>query len=149
MPRDFLLYWTPATVDAELQRGHPLNHTGSEQLDRVAVGDTLWIVTVRSGSLVLVGRITVAKVTDRDTARRELGYEPWPTARHALAPRETDEPIRELPLGEVAGEMRFRSAAGNDRLEINAGYVNAQQLQTMRELTPECASLLAGVLGCK
>ena len=42
---------------------------------------------------------------------------------------------------DVAGELRFVSKV-NDRLNLKGGLVKAQQLQTMRELTQESASML-------
>lgn len=70
---DFMLYWIPGTFDTLLRSGRPLDHLGSNHFHRVRSGDTVWIVTVRSGSLRLVGRLCVELVVDTAEARQILG----------------------------------------------------------------------------
>lgn len=64
MSQDLLSYWKPETADANLERGGLLNHAASDQFHRVHVGDTVWVVTVRTGDLRLLGRIKVGEVVD-------------------------------------------------------------------------------------
>ena len=60
-PRHFLQYWKPKQVDREISIGHALDHSGSEQLNRISPGNIIWIVTVREGQLNLVGRLVVGE----------------------------------------------------------------------------------------
>ena len=137
---DYLLYWKPQTVNLTLARGGSLDHAASEQLHRVSTGDTLWIVTVRSGSLRLIARLRVGHVTDREGASRLLGTDDlWEANHHVVAQDNTAEALTEVGIDHLASSLRFESQAGKDRLAIDDGYVKAQQLQTMRILTWESA----------
>jgi hypothetical protein len=143
MTQHLLSYWKPETADVNLQGGYSLNHSASNQYWRVHVGDTVWIVTVRDGDLYLLGRILVAEVTDQQGAIRAFQTtDLWRADFHILAEPETDEVIREIPIAQLAPRLRFRSRAGNDRLAVVDGKVNPQQLQTMRVLTSDAATLL-------
>ncbi len=56
MSRHFMLYWLPETVESHLNENYLLNHAGSNQLDRAAAGDVLWIVTTgKADELGLAG----------------------------------------------------------------------------------------------
>ena len=66
MARDFLAYWKPSTLEAELRIGGLLNHAASNQYRRVDAGDTVWLVSVLDGRLRLIGRIIVGQVVDTD-----------------------------------------------------------------------------------
>jgi hypothetical protein len=52
-----------------------------------------------------------------------------------------------LSIQQLAGQLRFVSRGGNDRLALIDGQVNPQQLQTMRVLTDEAANLLEQTWG--
>lgn len=143
---DFMLYWIPGTFDTLLRSGRPLDHLGSNHFHRVRSGDTVWIVTVRSGSLRLVGRLCVELVVDTAEARQILGTDDlWAAGYQAIALSGTEAPLRELSLDSVAPFLRFESPTGRDRLTLSDGYVPAQQLQTMRRLTAESATLLQSI----
>lgn len=140
---DFFLYWRPETVDDELYRDRPFDHGGSSQFYRATPGDTIWIVTVRSGSLRLVGKLGVGFIVDTAEARRRLGTDDlWDADYHAITPAGTEERLEELHLDHVVSLLRFDSPAGHDRLTLTDGLVSAQQLQTMRRLTQESAQLV-------
>jgi hypothetical protein len=150
MARDFLAYWKPSTVDLQLEAGGPQDHAASNQFDRVEKGDTVWLVTVRHGRLRLVTRIVVGHVTDQAGAARLLRCEPadlWEADYHVVAAKGTELEIVDADVQGLAPSLRFESAAGHDRLTIaEDGTVNAQQLQTMRILSPASAALLADVV---
>jgi hypothetical protein len=122
------------------------NHSASNQFGRVAKGDTVWIVTIRSGRLHLVTRIKVEHVTNQYEAARLLKCKPrhlWEAEYHIIGAPGTEMPILDLDIHRLAGKLRFRSAAGNDRLAIRKnGTVAPQQLQTMRVLSEGSADLL-------
>lgn len=142
MPRQLLAYWRPDTADRELARDQPLNHAASEQFERASVGDTLWIVTVRSGELFLLGKLIIGTLTDAAGAQAILGTtDLWEADHHVIAEAGTAVIPREVSLTAVASRIRFESATSS-HLTVADGRVNAQELQTMRVLTPESATLL-------
>ena len=147
MPRDLLSYWKLATAIANLDRGGLLRHSASNQYSRVKVGDTVWIVIVRSQRLSLLGRILVGRVTDAIGAAKALRTtDLWNARSHIIAKRGTALPIQEIPIAGLAGRLRFDSQGGNDLLVVKNRAINAQQLQTMRILTRDSAALLQKAL---
>jgi hypothetical protein len=145
----FLAYWKPRTVDRQLRRGgvwSNQDHSASNQFGRVAKGDTVWIVTIRSGRLHLVTRIKVEHVTSQYEAARLLKCNPrqlWEAEYHIIGAPGIEMPILDLDIHRLAEKLRFRSVAGNDTLTIRKnGEVAPQQLQTMRVLTKGSAGLL-------
>ena len=148
MARDFLAYWKPSTLEAESAVGGLLNHAASNQYRRVAVGDTVWLVSVLDGRLRLIGRIIVGRIVDQAGAARELGTTNlWKADHHILPSPDTAHEFANLDVQHLASELRFMSAGGNDRLALAEDWsVNAQQLQTMRVLAPESVALLARVV---
>jgi hypothetical protein len=141
--RHFLLYWRPETADAVLAGEGNCRYAASNQFVRLRKGDVVWPVTCRKGSLNMVARVVVGEVVGRAVAEERLGAaDLWEAEWYALAEAGTEAAAREVGLGEVAGQLRFESAGKNDRLVIEEGRVNPQQLQTMRQLTDEAAELL-------
>ena len=57
---DFTTYWLPKQVQDNL--GIAINHIADNNLGHVKPGDTVWIVNVRRGDLLLIGRIIAAEV---------------------------------------------------------------------------------------
>jgi hypothetical protein len=147
---DFLAYWKPSTVEAQVAAGGPQNHAASAQYARASVGDTVWLVTVRSGCLWLVTRIVVGHVTGQAGAAGLLGVpaeDLWEAEYHIVSAAGMAREIAERNIQHLAPQLRFVSSSGNDRLTIGEdGAVNAQQLQTMRVLSPASVALLAAVL---
>lgn len=144
--KHFLAYWKPDTADANLARRRLLNHSAGEQFGRVSRGDTVWIVTVRKGRLVLLGRIVVDRVTDQATAERILDdRDLWEATHHLIAQRGTEVELTETPIDDPAA-LRFESSSGRDRLTVVRGRVDAKQLQTMRICTDECAEMLRALV---
>ncbi len=147
MPRNFLLYWLPETVERHLNENYLLNHAGSNQLNRAAAGDVLWIVTTgEADELGLAGRLRVGTVVSLAEAKRRLGRNDlWASRWHALAAPGTARRMCGSSLIDVADELRFVDA-GADRLVIsNHGGVSADQLRRMRELDARSTRLLSAV----
>jgi hypothetical protein len=65
----------------------------------------------------------------------------WKAPYHVVADIESAVPLSEVDCGDIAGRLRFIS--NRDRLTVRGGRIDAKQLQTMRELTPSSAGLLA------
>jgi hypothetical protein len=134
--QSFLYYWKPQTVDEERDRGELLNHSASEQFDRVQVGDHVWHATVRDGELSIIGRIIVGHVVDQEGAARLLGKksdELWARPHHIVAETNTAEPIREVRIPQLSASLRFEGP--HDRLAVDNGKVSVFQLRAMRTLT--------------
>lgn len=144
--KHFLLYWQETSVLDAMDSGHPLDVISSRQLKRINSADTVWIVTVnRAGELVLAGRLKVDEVVDYPTAVRRLhDSNLWDGGYYALPEPGAAEPVRLINLGDIAFDLRFKSS-GADRLKQTSDKINAQQMQTMRELTEESAELLARI----
>lgn len=147
MARNFLAYWKPSTLEAQLDLGGLLRHAASNQYRRVHVGDTVWIVSVIEGRLRLIGRIIVGRVVDQDGAAEALGVANlWKAEHHILASPGTAQEIASRDIRQLAPVLRFHSASGRDKLVVlEDGSVNAQQIQTMRVLTPESVERLRSI----
>jgi hypothetical protein len=150
MSRDFLAYWKPSAVDAQVVKGGELDHAAGNQYQRTRPGDTVWLVTVRRGRLRLVTRIMVGHVIDQAGAGRLLGVNParlWRADWHIVAVKGTELRVLDVDINHLAPSLRFQSPGGHDRLAVEeAGTIAVQQLQTMRLLKPRSAELLAGVV---
>lgn len=147
MSRNFLLHWLPETVETHLNENYLLNHAGSNQLNRAAAGDVLWIATTgEADELGLAGRLQVAAVVSLAEAKRRLGRNDlWTSRWHALAAPGTARKMFGTSLIDVAHELRFVDA-GADRLIVSDyGGVSADQLRTMRQLDARSAGLLTQV----
>lgn len=129
---EWLIYWKPYEVEEGLRNGRPVECIWSAQLKRVAVGDRVWIVSAPKGRLYLYGRIVVRSICPDDTA----GFEA--NCVTALA-----EPIRQISLVEDAGKLMFDSPLGKNNLRVERGVIDAQQLRSMRKLSPMTANLFA------
>jgi hypothetical protein len=140
-PGDWVTYWTPDGFRQML--GEPLlNRIASAQLDRLRIGDRVWVVAAPAGRLVTLGWVPVLEpAVGRAEARRRLGREPYDAPFHLFVPDADARPPRECDLHSLAGILRFESRA-SDRLILADGKVNGQQMQTMRRLTPESAALV-------
>src|SRR5687768_16440199 len=102
---DFLVYWKPDTVE---DSSSLLKHAGSNQLDRVAPGDTLWITTAWKGDLHLVGRIKVGRRATQKEAERALGVDRlWEAEHHILAEPGTEMPAVRVRLSDEVSRLRF------------------------------------------
>ncbi len=143
---DFLLYWRPTTVfdvaQEEFEAELGCVHIASNQLRRVAPGDTVWIVTSLDGFVTLVKRFVVGEVVDRVAAEVLLGTaDLWDADVHALAREGTDELWRFVSLAPLLADLRFESR--RDRLQVGGdGTLDVQQLRAMRRLTQASAEAL-------
>jgi len=141
-----MLYWRPDTVERHLNENYLLNHAGSNQLNRAAPGDALWIVTTgEAGELGLAGRLKVGAVVSLTEAKRCLRRDDlWPSRFHALAAPGTARKMCGISLIEVAPELAFVDPGAPPRLFISpGGGVSADQLRRMRELDAPSSRLLA------
>jgi hypothetical protein len=147
--RDYLSYWLPETAEGERAQGGHLLHCASSQFGRLRRGDTVWIVTVRPGGrLRLLGCVPVARVVSQAQAARILKCAPeelWDAKYHVIADPKRAQPLADVPLGRIAGDLRFMRAGNGDRLNPTQGRVKAEPLKKMRQLTTESAAALRRV----
>lgn len=145
MAKHLLHYWLPATAAHNLEQHGDLTSIGSAQLSprKIQPDDTIWIVTVEDGILLLLGRVIVGEVIEeRDAAVERLGTDNLWEAPYTVVPQPgTTEPLRPINLSPVADLLTFQSRRA-PRLTIVDGKVNPQQLQSTRLLTPDSADLL-------
>ena len=135
---DFLLYWLSDQITNLVSDGL-LEHAASDQFGRIAVGDTVWIVGPSGrGVLVLASKIDVGTIISQREANKYFGQAVYKSRYHVLPPKGGSHPAREINLSSVLGKLRFDSP--KPKLDLKKPL--AQQVQAMRKLTPESASLL-------
>jgi hypothetical protein len=156
MSRYFTHYWKKDTCDYHYDvlkfEGRPLDHTPGDSLIKrgAAVGDLIYVVTMRDGRLFLVGKMQVGKIINSDEeAEACIGYEPWPAFRHLIAKSCTPMHFnRSVPLS-ITRCLRFRTSSGVTLLKFrpeDRDKLDPQTLRTPRELTPGSATELDGLL---
>jgi hypothetical protein len=147
MTRHFLRYWISHDGDWSILAQPFMTYSASNQYDRVSYGDVLWAV-IRDKTnhhLVLVGRMTVDWIGDKDDASMRLSM-----IKDDLFDAEIyvtcdePEPYDYIDINSYAVDLRFISNT-NDRLNLVNGLVSPQQLQTMRELTTQSAQLMQDI----
>jgi hypothetical protein len=145
MSRNFLLYWLPETVERHLNENYLLNHAGSNQLNRAAAGDVLWIVTTgEADELGLAGRLQVGAVVSLAEARRRLGRNGlWASRWHAIASAGTVRRMCGSSLIDVAHQLRFVDTGATQLFVSAHGGVSSDQLRRMRELDGASSRLLS------
>jgi hypothetical protein len=135
MKRYFTNYWTNKTWDYNVGRmfddsEKTLRHTASNMFRKrgVSEGDSLYIITVKGGQLLLLCKLTVGDMCGYEEGVRLLENENlWPAEDHILAEspaairrylRSSDSPhnytttpLRELPSKQITAFHR----AGNTR----------------------------------
>ena len=133
-------YWRPSTVVDEIEE--LIDHSGSEQFDRLEPGDVLWFVSVLNRRLHLIGRQVVDRVVSRSEAKAILGHDNvWPATYVAVAKADEIMVAKRRDISNVASELRFEG-----RVHRLPPHFSGQSLQTMRRLCPESADLLRRVL---
>jgi len=149
MKRYFTHYWKKETCDSARERleGHELDHTaGNMFLQRgVAAGDTVFIVTIRRGVLIVISRFEVEKTMSQFEAEQFFAYKVWEANDHLLAADETSAVCdfdREVPP-QVARELEFFSGKSTKGLcFVDETLLDSQALRGVRELTPDSAKML-------
>src|SRR5437667_2349855 len=151
--RHFTHYWANDTWDQNSHlEGKPLRHTAGNLFHSrgVAVGDYVYVVTVMSGRLLLLGRIEVGAILGQDQAEAALGGVLWDADDHIIAKAGSENPRRfrrEVSI-EVAKGLRFLGGEGPARtpqLDSNDS-LDRQTMRGVRELTASSAALLDSLI---
>lgn len=140
--QDRTLYWKPKVALELLRQADRLDHVSSDQLKTTRPGDTVWALTVINGELFLIGKLLVDIVTNRAGAIGRLGNNVWGNKQaYALAVPGTEEALKKISLRNHAKNFVFVSKTNNQLRVGPGGYVNGQELQSMRILTPSTSQL--------
>ena len=144
---DFTQYWSSIEndIDAAAASYTPLDHTADNRFEQrgVSVGDCVYVVTVRKGTLYLVGKLEVGEMLwSDDEAEARLGYSVWSADQHLIASRCTPVQLVEVP-SEVVARLRFVSRAGCVTVKFSSpGVLDGQTLRGVRRLEPPSAAEL-------
>jgi hypothetical protein len=148
--RSFTTYWKNKTWNEhalEIPGGDPLDHTASNNFrDRgVSAGDSVYVVTVKQGRLLVAGKMIVGQVCGRADAENILGTTNlWDAQDHLIASAST--PIDwelEIPIDEVENLEFIGSAGARVPLVFKyPGYIDQQTLRGIRRLTSDSAGKL-------
>jgi hypothetical protein len=143
--KSFTHYWRSDTWDT--YRGRTIPYSGGNGLVKrgLQVGDRIYVVTVRDGSLYVGGYLDVGQLVDRQTARKIMGREVWEAEEFAI-PKNPQHFLenRRVPLN-VTRSLRFRPAEKG--LVFSGDQLDRQTLRGLRELTPESAEALESLIG--
>lgn len=135
--------------EAEGMAGQPMIHAASNNFDRLGaeVGDVVYVIGNRDGRMILIGRLTIDHVVNREEAEFRLGRELIDKRAHVLtdAPETIMRFDREVPEG-VARELRAVTGAAV-KFENDTDYrLSPQALMPMLRLTTESARALDKLL---
>jgi len=142
-------YWTADSND----EGEPLTASGSNMFRKrgVAPGDSIYVLSLRGGVLLLGGRMTVGDIVSRDEAVRRTGNDNlYDASEWVLAAKGSGTKLdlfREISP-EVARDLRFVSATGKPKglFFETPTQLDVQATRGVRELTRESAHLLDRIL---
>lgn len=151
MARAFFQLWSRKTwtaMGADGNEGELLDHAASAQYRRIGLrpGDALYVVGTDRGALLLLGRMTVARVLTDLEAQAEHSWNLWDERdpQHAFADVCTTLRFDRILSEEDARALR--DVEGKGLKGAGDGYVSGQGLTAMRQLAPESAALLDGHL---
>lgn len=143
MARQFLAYWLSDQISNVLKEER-LIKAASNQYSTVNSGDTLWICGHNANNdLVTVGYILVDEVIGQDEANLRFPALKWTADFHACARKGKEVSTREVSLEPIISKLRFVSK--RDQLDTLKHFGN--QLQRIRELTPESSRMLIDLWG--
>jgi hypothetical protein len=153
MSRYFTHYWDNKTwedlrVD---QHGDVLDYIGGNQFRRRGLQpeDHVYVITVITGQLYLLGKLVIGDLGDIDTIAQQLNTTPaqlWSAADHIRASAATPMDFeRRVPL-ELTEQLRFHSDSATRVVFKSPGHLDTQTMRSVRELTPESAQLLDSIL---
>lgn len=156
MSRFYTYFWSDQLCDARYRNGlsgTPLEYTPGEGFSRAGVeeGDTIYIISVYDGQVMLVGRMTVERIlSSYGEAVSLLGPDVEEAPEYLLGQEGMETPqffTRQL-MTEETGDLRFLTPDGSSKpLKFADGEeVDASGLSGLHELPPASAVLLDQVL---
>jgi predicted HNH restriction endonuclease len=104
-------------------------------------------VSTIKGVLYLCGKLVVGKISGFDEAEAILGYEPWDANEHIFAAAATPMSFTRRVPRKLTQHLKFISGKSSKPLKFKAPhYLDEQTLRGVRELDPESAADLDGLL---
>jgi hypothetical protein len=148
MARFYTYSWQYAEARKESEAGLLGHAAGSRFSSRGnEPGDFVYIVAVHQGQLYLLGKMEVGKIVSKDEARNILGSEPYDAPEHLIARACTPAQLTEVPVA-LAKELRFIGGTRKEGLGFREDDIlDPQTMRMIRELDPDSASQLDGLLG--
>jgi hypothetical protein len=101
----FLQYWKNYDSAAEL--GTPLRFSASNQFPKrkVSKGDSLWLVAIIDGRLILLGHFKIDRLISQTEATRLLGPSIYSASTYALPESGQKQPIVEIDIQVQAAQL--------------------------------------------
>jgi len=128
-----------------------LAHIGGEQFrDRgVTEGDVVYCVSTSKGSVILLSRLNVDRITTKADAQKYFAGQPvWDATDHII-----DESAEHIELRfdrevkqNVLKKLEFITNTGHTGIKFRGASVDQQTLRKVRELTGPSATLLDKIL---
>lgn len=154
----FTHYWKNSTWEENRNAqfsNHAVKHISGNDLKKLgmSVGDTVFIITVRTGKLLIAGKLIIGKFCSRIEVAKEMNCNPnelWDAKDHVSAANYTESPPKvwdlEVPL-EITKQLLFISQNEiTSPVFISESELDRQTLRKPRQLTPESAQKLDSVL---
>lgn len=149
MPSAFTHYWSESTA---FEDGDLFIHTAGNRFVSAGVdtGDTVFGISVRRGTPILVGRLIASSPpVSFEVAQELLPYEPWDADEHIIAvdgSASTQSSERVIPI-DILRKLRFESPSGVSALKwVSESRLDQQTFRGVRRLTPESAELLESLI---
>lgn len=141
MTHYYTQYWSSDWLKNEdVIRGKILNHTAGNLFRKTGVepGDVVYIVTLDTGQLYLIGRIKVGRIYSQEEANKEFGDNLWEAKEHIIAKKGTETSMRHnglVPL-ETVRDLKFINSKGEVNLKFETGNkLDKQTLRGVRKLS--------------
>jgi hypothetical protein len=114
----------------------------------VAVGDSLYLVTVLSGKLFLAGKMEIGEIVSLDEARRRFpGERLFQVPDHLFARRVTPlDYTRSVPVSITARLLFYKSGNLAPLKFSKPGWLDSQTLRGIREMPQKTAETLDALL---
>ncbi len=139
----WLQYWKPNQIRPAITEPWILNHSGSDQLNKVKPGDVVWIISVEpSGKLITLGPIHAEKIVNQKKAEALWGTNVWPADWHVINTTDNVFQAKYTDLSPIASRLRFVSK-DFPKLVLRQGKLSGTQFQQVRRLEPESAALIS------
>lgn len=151
-------YWKNSTVrahQANNEESDELLHTADDTFEQrgVAIGDTVYVVTVLEGSVHLIGRLVVDQVLNQQEADKYFGEPVWTAVDHLIGmqPLSQCQYDVSVPYSRL-DEVIFVTSSGNDVIKFDQRdgadphAVDRQTLRGVRKITADTAALFDSLL---
>jgi hypothetical protein len=148
MARFFTYSWQYTQARKGSETG-PLGHAAGSRFSSRGIepGDFLYIVAVRRGQMYLLGKMLLGKIVSKEEARRILGTERHDAREHLIASACTQAQLVQVPMALIK-ELRFSRGSRKEGLAFRDEDILASQtMRVIRELDPDSATRLDGLLG--